>query len=133
MREDVERWLKFAEMDLRVSRLAFENKIYIYSAYHAQQAVEKYLKAFLISKDQPYPRTHDIKFLIYKCMEIDESFRQLLDMDVDKLTIYATGTRYPEYEFEVTDDMAREALEKAEKVRVFILGKLGVREVKDEY
>ncbi len=128
MREDVRKWIEYANLDLRMSEIAFENKIYIYSAYHAQQAAEKYLKAFLISRNEHYPRTHDIGELIRKCIKLESDFRLLLEMNVDKLTVFATETRYPEYEFEVTENMAREAIELAKKVRDFVLKKLTAKE-----
>jgi HEPN domain-containing protein len=32
--------------------------------FHAQQCVEKYLKAFLAALGKPFPRTHDIESLV---------------------------------------------------------------------
>jgi len=55
---------------------------------------------------------------------MDRDFKYLFDIHADKLTIYATESRYPEYEFGVTKNMAKEALEIAEKVEEFILKKL---------
>jgi len=40
-------WLDRAEKDLKMAKLAFENEILEYSLFHSQQAVEKFLKAFL--------------------------------------------------------------------------------------
>ena len=31
--------------------------------FHAQQTVEKYLKAYLVSRGTPFPKTHDIEDL----------------------------------------------------------------------
>mgnify|MGYP000307964815 CR=1 FL=1 len=41
--------------------------------FHAQQAVEKYLKAFLILHDIDFPRTHDVDYLLLECRKIDRS------------------------------------------------------------
>lgn len=40
-----------------------------------QQAVEKYIKAYLIYHDKPYKKTHDISLLIQNAIEIDEDFK----------------------------------------------------------
>jgi len=56
MKEDTKKWIEFAEMDLKVSKLTYQNGIYTYSAYHAQQAAEKYLKAYLIEKEEFNPQ-----------------------------------------------------------------------------
>ena len=124
MREDTKRWVEYANMDLKLAKLALDNEIYVYSSYHSQQAVEKFLKAFLIDNDNPYPRTHDIKFLINLCKEIDRDFEYLFEIEADKLTFCAIETRYPEVEYEISEEEAREAIEIAEKVREFILNKL---------
>ena len=132
MKEDTKKWIEFAEMDLKVSKLTYQNGIYTYSAYHAQQAAEKYLKAYLIEKEEFNPkkhRTHDIRELIKACANIDDSFTHLLEAGADKLTIYATSARYPEYEFQVTRKMAKEAIQLAEKVRNHVLEKLGSPQV----
>ena len=124
MREDTRRWVEFADMDLKLAKVALKNKIYIYAAYHAQQAVEKFLKSFLIENNVPYPRTHDIKFLINQCKEIDKHFENLFKIKADKLTFYAIEARYPEAESEVSEEEAKEAVEIAEKVKKFVLEKL---------
>ena len=124
MREDTRRWLRYAEYDLRMAELALEHGIYVHAAYHAQQAAEKYLKAYLIEHERPYPRTHDIKILIKKCAEIDKEIEELLTEGVDKLTIYATESRYPEADQEITKEEAEEAIKKAKTVQKLITQKL---------
>lgn len=124
MREDTGRWVSFADKDLRLAELALENGIYVYAAYHAQQAVEKYLKAYLIEHDRPYPRTHDIKILIKECAKIDKELEELLEIGADRLTIYAIEARYPEATEETTKEEAEEAIKVAKKVRETILNKL---------
>jgi len=106
MREDTRKWVDFANMDLKLAILAMNDGIYVYSAYHAQQSVEKFLKAILIENGKFHTRTHDIKFLINLCKEIDEEFKKLSEIEADKLTFYATKTRYPEVEYEVSREEA---------------------------
>lgn len=121
MKEDVKLWIEKADKDLKLAKLAFSSQIYDYSAFHAQQAVEKYLKAFLIFHKQPILKIHDIKNLINSCKKIDSSFEELFNIKADKLTLYSTTSRYPEYEFEISEQEAKEAIEIAEKVKEFVL------------
>ncbi len=47
-------WMEKGDRDLRLAKLALEDGIHDYALFHAQQAVEKYLKAYLVSKDKPF-------------------------------------------------------------------------------
>jgi len=61
--------------------------------FHAQQCVEKYLKAFLVGKGIDFPRTHDIEHLVAL---LPESIWLRLSIEEQRrLTAYATVTRYP--------------------------------------
>jgi HEPN domain-containing protein len=61
--------------------------------FHAQQCVEKYLKAFLVIKNIDFPRTHDIEYLVSLLPE-DIWLRFNIE-EQRRLTAYATVTRYP--------------------------------------
>jgi HEPN domain-containing protein len=61
--------------------------------FHAQQAVEKSLKAVLISKGIDFPRTHNLRVLIDALPET--IFRDPVLDSSAALTDYAVSTRYP--------------------------------------
>ena len=61
--------------------------------FHAQQCVEKYLKAFLVIKNIDFPRTHDIEYLVSLLPE--NIWLRLSIEEQRRLTAYATVTRYP--------------------------------------
>ena len=61
--------------------------------FHAQQAVEKMVKAVLSLASIRYRRTHDLTELIDLLRDHGESFPQALD-DVRRLTPFATEFRY---------------------------------------
>jgi HEPN domain-containing protein len=122
----VKEWLLLAEGDLKIAKDElntpdpFTNAI----CFHCQQCVEKYLKAYLTFFGKPFRKTHDLTELINECVELDNDFQILFDMNVDKLTQYAIDARYPE-EFYLPDIReAKEAIEIAEKVRDFVIEKL---------
>jgi len=119
-----EKWIKYAEEDLEFAKYSFGIGKHRYACYFSQQAVEKLLKAFLIKNKIKIPKTHDILELLDKCIEIDKDFEELNKLDLEKLSLFYTMTRYPEFEYEVTEEDARESIEIANKVREFVLKKL---------
>ncbi|HET7418138.1 MAG TPA: HEPN domain-containing protein [Solirubrobacterales bacterium] len=61
--------------------------------FHAQQAVEKALKAVIASRDQDFPFTHDIGLLMQLCQ--DAALELPADLaEADRLTPYAAAIRY---------------------------------------
>lgn len=62
-------------------------------AFHAQQAVEKSLKAVLAERGVEFPFIHDLDGLTQLCESADVSLPDELD-GVDRLTPYAAGFRY---------------------------------------
>jgi HEPN domain-containing protein len=61
--------------------------------FHAQQAVEKSLKAALAVRGVEFPFIHDIDGLTSLCEEMGASLPEELD-GADRLTPYAAGLRY---------------------------------------
>ncbi len=62
--------------------------------FHAQQCLEKYLKARLIAADAPFPRTHDLGRLL----DLTLPFEPLWDTwraELNLLSSYAVEFRYP--------------------------------------
>ena len=114
-------WIKKANEDVLVAKHLI-NVSPANSAYHSQQAVEKYLKAFLIVNNVDPPKTHNIYYLLRLCTDIDNEFNYLKKLNTQKLTKYSY-VRYP-VDLEISSKDAREAIEIAEKVREFVLKKL---------
>ncbi len=66
-----EEWVEKADRDLKLAKLAMENDILDYALFHAQQAVEKYLKSFLVKNKTDFRKKHDIFYLLGMCIDID--------------------------------------------------------------
>jgi len=61
--------------------------------FHAQQAVEKALKAAIAGRDNDFPFTHDIGLLVQLCQ--DAGLELPADLtEADRLTPYAAAIRY---------------------------------------
>jgi HEPN domain-containing protein len=83
--------------------------------YHAQQCVEKYLKALLVFRGTVFPKTHDIHEL--RAL-LPPKLRPKLDSKVqDRLTKYATVRRYPGAGPELPLAEARKAVAIARRCR----------------
>ncbi len=90
--------------------------------FHAQQCVEKYLKALLTWRNLSFPRTHDIAELVARLPQRDRP--ALTVAESETLTRYATVTRYPgDYE-PISVAEARQAVKIARRVRKQIRSRL---------
>jgi HEPN domain-containing protein len=93
---DFRTWARRAEMDWKAIPLLsqaaepqWEN-----AAFHAQQCAEKYLKAFLISKNWQIKKIHDLTELLADCVEHDGKLGALAP-DCALLTPFVMSGRYP--------------------------------------
>lgn len=68
-RELIDSWIDKAEKDLLSAKheLSFPDAVRETVCFHCQQAVEKYLKAYLVFLGISFTKTHEIGELITKC------------------------------------------------------------------
>ena len=108
-------WLEFARSDLELAKVGDRPGIRLESlCFHAQQAVEKSLKAVLLARHVPFPRTHNLSALV-------DLLPAHLDVpaEVDgavKLSDYAVTARYPAGHEPVAPGEYEEAVRLAEAV-----------------
>ncbi|MFY9826669.1 MAG: HEPN domain-containing protein [Thermoanaerobaculia bacterium] len=82
--------------------------------FHAQQSVEKHLKAVLVLAGIDFPKTHNLETLM--ALIPTESRPDLSEEERGRLTEYAIGARYPGWE-EISLAAARRAVAVARRVR----------------
>ena len=114
----VRQWLIFADEDLILAKygLTLASGIpYRLIAYHAQQCVEKHLKAYLVFRNIDFPYTHNISRLLELCTGSANWTEGI--HDAEELTPFAITTRYPGEDEEVTAEEAFRAIEIADHVR----------------
>ena len=94
--DEVRRWLVKARHDWSVAEqiLAASGEETDIGAFHCQQAVEKMLKAFLVSRQIEFEKMHDLGRLLDHCASGDARFESLRD-DVEPLTLFSMAFRYP--------------------------------------
>ena len=123
--EYVKKWLIKANNDFRVAinlmKLSSEETVTEAICFHSQQAVEKFLKAYLITKNMEFGKTHNLEYLLELCVKKDSEFKGI---DVGDLSFYAVEVRYPDEFYEPSIDEAKECLEIAKKISEFLMKKL---------
>ena len=111
-----EQWIALAEQDRRALRILLNAPQQPWNAigFHAQQAAEKYFKAFLVFRGIRPERTHDLGKLLKACLEFDSSLGALVEL-LDALEYYAVEGRY-EHEDEFSEASAREAADASDRI-----------------
>lgn len=119
-----EDWLRHAESDLTLARLGRQPGVFLENlTFHAQQSAEKALKALLLAKGLPLPKTHNIRFLLDQVSvfcTIPAAVQQAAS-----LTDYAVALRYPSDFEPIIEEEYLEALELASGVLAWVGGQLG--------
>ena len=110
-------WVSKAEGDFATAQRelqVLEGANYDAVCFHAQQCVEKYLKARLQEIGIPFGKTHDLSTLLDLLLPVEATWNTLRE-DLNALTVFAVTYRYPGDSADETD--AREAVNHCEKVR----------------
>lgn len=107
-------WLRIAEKDLE----RVENQLNVHdpgaAAVYLQQAVEKFLKAFLLSRGWKLKRTHDLEALLNAALAYDPSLEPHRSA-CQEITPFYWLERYPLVaEAGVTEADVRESLDRVE-------------------
>jgi len=114
--EEVREWFRLADNDLYSAKILDEavHKPYEVICYLCTQAVEKYLKGFLVYNDIIPQKTHDLVFLCNLCVEKNNNF-QSVKILCEFLNRF-TAIRYP-HRYEIAGDDVDFSIKAVEKVR----------------
>jgi HEPN domain-containing protein len=116
--QDVRAWLSKAALDLKAAAhesSAPDEALWGDVMFHAQQAAEKAMKAFLAWHDLPFRKTHNLEELGRQCVALDPTLAVVAD-EAAPLTEYAWKFRYPGESAEPHQPEAEQALATARKV-----------------
>ena len=119
-------WIAKAEGDFATAERelsATEQPNYDAVCFHAQQCVEKYLKAFLQEANIAFPRTHDLAGLLALVTTLQPTWTAMTP-DLNALSAFAVEGRYPGESADLNE--AQEAFQKCTTVRQIIRGALGL-------
>jgi HEPN domain-containing protein len=127
MKAETKEWVAKAEGDfhdaLRGIR-ARKNPNFDGVCFHAEQCIEKYLKARLVEAGIVFPKTHDLSKILDLASPLEplwETWRS----DLDLLTSFAVEYRYPGES--ATKGDARRAYDICRKLRIGIRESLAMR------
>jgi HEPN domain-containing protein len=125
MDEYLQKWLIKADNDLIVAEHEMnansEERVTDAVCFHCQQAVEKYLKAFLIFRKKDFGKTHNLEYLLKLCSQLDKEFTKI---DVGNLSFYAVEIRYPDDFYIPTVKEAKDSVKIAKQVKKFVLKRI---------
>ncbi|HEY9870345.1 MAG TPA: HEPN domain-containing protein [Candidatus Obscuribacterales bacterium] len=112
-------WFTKADSDLETVKtmLAYGTR-FDTACFHAQQAIEKYLKGFLSLHGFSWKRTHNLDVLRWQCLKVVD-IPGLKALVLGQITSYCAARYAPR--FWPTREDAEAALQVAEKVRAAIL------------
>lgn len=124
----LQEWLQKADEDYCVATReirARKNPAYNAVCFHAQQCLEKYLKAVLAQEGKPFMKIHDLDVLLNSCLVFFPLW-DAMRADLKRLSQYAVQFRYPG---ESADrDEAVLAVKIMKRCRAEIRSSLGLRD-----
>jgi HEPN domain-containing protein len=126
MNAATEEWVSKADGDygsIRREIGSLQDHNYDAACYHAQQAVEKYLKAWLQEQNVRFPRIHELLPLLNMCAQVDSDFRTLR-RSLKLLDDFELRFRYPGDDATLAD--AESGLNAATQIRDFVRARLGL-------
>ena len=109
-------WIRKAEGDYTIMHQNYHSSNPIHDAicFHAQQCIEKYLKAWLQETNIPFTRTHDLERLLSLILPTLPDW-EVWQPDFSTISEHAVDFRYPGKEATATD--AQHAIEICIRVR----------------
>jgi len=125
-RRQAQDWFDRGDHDIQTAELLYDQRGHTDAiAYHIQQAIEKYLKGYLVLRGEKPPRTHELDSLLNRAEKHDSTlYLPFVDL-CEKATKYYMEDRYPpgpppEYsreeiraDLELTWELVREIRQKA--------------------
>jgi HEPN domain-containing protein len=117
-------WVNKAEDDFATMTREYRARTrpnYAGVCFHAQQCVEKMLKAYLFEHEIEFSKTHDIRRLLNLGSEFEPEWEQFIDESA-RLTSYAIEARYPGRI--ATKELAGNAIRICRKMRKSVLAAL---------
>ena len=117
-------WFEKADEDEALAEVALQqNTPPSGICFLSQQMAEKYLKGLIVFHNQKFSKVHDLLELEKILINFEPDIKNY-EEDMDLLNSYYIETRYPGDYSEFTLEEAKNALEAAQKIKDFVLGKV---------
>ena len=115
MRKETKSWLDKAREDFSTAQDCLTTKHFDASAFHAQQAAEKSLKALQIQLQGKFDKIHDLVSIA----KVLDSPNEIIDCCL-RLAPYYIVTRYPDVGEPISKDTVIELLDKSSRVMKWV-------------
>jgi len=112
-------WFSKGADDLGISKVLFKEGYYNATGFHSQQAVEKYLKGYVVLHNLQFEKKHNLETLLKVCSKFNDGFEKFLN-GVRILDNYYLPTRYPMPWAIIDKKLAQESIKIAEEIINFI-------------
>ena len=120
-------WFRIGEKELALAEAVFakirQKQFYDNIGAFCQQAIEKYLNGYLYFVGYKPEKTHDLDFLIRKCIEFNPEFYKYKD-NCKKISGYWISPRYPIGLLDLSKAQVEEALKTAQSILKFVKAKI---------
>ena len=91
---EVAEWLLIADEDVVSAEILNKANNLVNSYYHCSQAVEKYLKCFLVANNIKINKDHNISETLTRCVNCNNSFTVIMK-ECDEMSTSIKNLRYP--------------------------------------
>jgi HEPN domain-containing protein len=129
MKKQVKDWILLADNDLSAAEIISKDDDLLTNiiAFHCQQAIEKYLKAYLIENDITILKTHDL-------IKLNDMTKEIKDLGIDEKKLIIINEVYIESRYPgdlgllpdgmPTDEQAKVFIEYAKEIKIIIKNEL---------
>lgn len=126
--DEIRQWIIKGDHDLGTAKITYMHiPEYLDTVtFHCQQAVEKYLKAYLIFQSTVFRFSHDLIYLLDLITQKDSDFESYYD-SISELQGYATEVRYPNETIFLSSEKVETGIKTARNVRELVTGKINVK------
>lgn len=123
----VKLWFKKADNDFKTieNNLLSKEPPTDTICFHAQQAIEKYIKGALIYFEKHITKTHDLVNLLTSICDYIPELNTFED-EFHEISRYGVEVRYPDIFYDPTLEEAKKAYETALKVKEIVLSKIKI-------
>jgi len=116
MKRQVEDWIQLADKDMYAAEILLKNEYLLTNivAFHCQQTIEKYLKAFLIEKDIPVIKTHDL-------IKLNGMIKEIKDLGIDEKKLIIINEVYIESRYPGELGLLPDGMPSEEQAKEFVV------------
>lgn len=125
--KEISQWIIKGDHDLGTAKITFLHipEFLDTVTFHCQQAVEKYLKAYLIFQSVSFRFSHDLIYLLDMITVNDADFNCFYD-SLSELQGYAVEIRYPNDTIFLSEEKVEDVMRLAKKIRDFVTSKMDI-------